>query len=359
MKTPLFPLDRDHLRSHLGSMPQLCGIKRCRLEDGRADGVEILEVVTGSGLDFTVLPGRCMDVAWVRYRGVPVSFMSKAEVAAGAYAQEADLEWLRDFHGGMLTTCGFLNLGGDCRVPHPIYADQHHCVHGRLAHIPASQVGYTCRWEGERYVMEMTGLVRHSAFEAENLTLRRTIRAVLGEKKIHIHDDIENEGFEKQPFMLLYHMNFGYPLLSAASRLLIDAADVTPASDLAAGEMDLRARFAEPVTGYSERCYYYHPQDRGDGKATATLINDELKLGASITFDLGTLPCLTEWKKLEAGDYVLGVEPGSCFPLSRPETEKRGQLMYMQPGEQRSTDVVLELLDGEEEIARAEALHRR
>ena len=73
-------LDKAALLRHMGSVSQLGGLKRYTFAEGRAKGVEAVDVVTGTGFDFTVLPGRCMDLAWARYKGIPVSYMSKAEI---------------------------------------------------------------------------------------------------------------------------------------------------------------------------------------------------------------------------------------------------------------------------------------
>ena len=56
--------DKSVLRKRFGHMTQLCGLKRYRLSEGRADGVDAVDVRTGAGLNFTVLPGRGMDIAW-------------------------------------------------------------------------------------------------------------------------------------------------------------------------------------------------------------------------------------------------------------------------------------------------------
>ena len=202
-------LDKAALLRHMGSVSQLGGLKRYTFAEGRAKGVEAVDVVTGTGFDFTVLPGRCMDLAWARYKGVPVSYMSKAEITDASYLEQQGMEWLRSFHAGMLTTCGFSNVGGPCQDGRRIFGLQSFGLHGRLTHIPANEVCCKGEWIDGRYVMTVQGLMRQSAVHGENLTLRRTITAVLGEPKLHIHDVIENEGHTAEPFMLLYHKNLG------------------------------------------------------------------------------------------------------------------------------------------------------
>ena len=54
----------------------------------------------------------------------------------------------------------------------------------------------------------------------ENLVLTRRIEAQLGGRAIAILDRVENRGFRPTPHMLLYHFNFGWPLLDQGSRFL-------------------------------------------------------------------------------------------------------------------------------------------
>ena len=163
--------DKASLLRHMGSVSQLGGLKRYTFAEGRAKGVEAVDVVTGTGFDFTVLPGRCMDLAWARYKGVPVSYMSKAEITDASYLEQQGMEWLRSFHAGMLTTCGFSNVGGPCRDGRRIFGLQSFGLHGRLTHIPANEVCCKGEWSDGRYVMTVQGLMRQSAVHGENLTL--------------------------------------------------------------------------------------------------------------------------------------------------------------------------------------------
>ncbi len=54
----------------------------------------------------------------------------------------------------------------------------------------------------------------------ENITLTRQIKTRLGWKGFTIYDVIENHGFEPQPLMMLYHFNFGFPLLGPGAEVV-------------------------------------------------------------------------------------------------------------------------------------------
>jgi hypothetical protein len=55
----------------------------------------------------------------------------------------------------------------------------------------------------------------------ENLVLTRRIEAALGGATIGVTDRVENRGFRPTPHMLLYHYNFGFPLLDEGAELLL------------------------------------------------------------------------------------------------------------------------------------------
>ena len=61
----------------MGRVSQVAGMRRYRLEEGRADGMNAVEVRTGGGLDFTVYPSRAMDIGQATFRGVPLAWISQ------------------------------------------------------------------------------------------------------------------------------------------------------------------------------------------------------------------------------------------------------------------------------------------
>ena len=202
--------------------------------------------------------------------------------------------------------------------------------------------------------MTVEGVMRQSAVHAENMILRRKITSVLGEKKIHIHDEVENEGQVAEPFMILYHMNFGYPLLDTGSRLLTSSKKIEPANAVAAAELDVCKNFQKPMLQQDERCYFHDFYTDEVGNTEVALVNEELELGVALRFNTKQLPCFTEWKMMAAGEYVLGLEPGNTTPMGRINAREAGVLRYLQPGEVTHIDLELEVLDGIDEICAAE-----
>jgi len=101
--------------------------------------------------------------------------------------------------------------------------------------------------------MQIKGIVRQAAVFGENLQLTRSIQTALGKNHIQIHDHIENLGLEATPFMILYHFNRGFPLLSQTSALISPAKIVIPRDATAAEGKKNYGRFQPPTNGYKKR----------------------------------------------------------------------------------------------------------
>jgi O-antigen/teichoic acid export membrane protein len=77
--------------------------------------------------------------------------------------------------GGLFFTCGLQNICGPCETDGVEYP-----MHGRLRTTPAEHLCSDAYWDGEDYVLEVSGEMRESHLFGANLVLRRKIRSVYG-----------------------------------------------------------------------------------------------------------------------------------------------------------------------------------
>ena len=159
----------------------------------------------------------------------------------------------------------------------------------------------------------------------------------MGDNRIHIHDEVENEGYAPSPLMLLYHINLGYPLLSEDTVLETNCTDLWAESDGAIAGMDRATAFEAPTPAYEEQVFFR----KAPASATARVTNPQLGMSVSLAFSGDQLPYFTEWKQMGEQDYVLGVEPGTFIPLGRKTARERGELLTITPGERKRFDVVI------------------
>lgn len=321
---------KTELKKRIGDMSQIASATKFEYTDGKAKGTAAVEVKNGSGLRFVVLTDRGMDIAYAEINGVPLSFVSKTGVVGSEHYDEKD--FLRSFTGGLLTTCGLTYMGAPC-VDEGVSLG----AHGRISNIPANDVCIKQEWVGEDYVISVSGKVRESAMFGENIVMTRTITTKLGVNKIHIHDEIENCGFESTPFMVLYHMNFGFPLVSEDTVLETNCENCRPRDEDAAVGVGKECEFSAPIHNYKEQVFYRDSV----ADSYARLINKKLGLSLQINFNGAELPYLVEWKQMGEQDYVLGLEPATYPPDGRAKARERGELVFIEPQEIKAHDIIL------------------
>ncbi len=174
---------RAELLSYVGDPQQCAGARSCILSDGKADGVRAVEVDTGSGFRFTVLPGRGMDIPYAFFKEKAIGFVSGTGMTAPGYYDEAGLEWRRTFYAGLLTTCGIANAGSPS-----VDRGKPFGLHGRLANAGAENVSVDQDWDGDEYVIQLKGTMREVEAMVENLTLTRRIETRMGAKGFRLRD---------------------------------------------------------------------------------------------------------------------------------------------------------------------------
>jgi hypothetical protein len=342
------PMRRSEILRRVGDISQVCDARRMQYTEGKADGVQSVAIKTGSGLEFTVLPSRGLDIPHASFRGIPLCWVSPSGIASPAFFRAEGYEWLRNFFGGLLTTCGMTYNSHPCEDE-----GEQLGLHGRVSNIPAEDVNVMKEWRGDDYFMEISGRIRETKTFGDNLVMNRRISTSLGARSIHIHDRIENTGFHPSPLMMLYHINIGWPVVSEHARLVAPSEGMVPGDDRARNESDQWTSFLTPQPDYEERVYFHRMRPDGEGNVLAGIVNDHLNLGVYLRYPLREFPWLVEWKMMGEGVYAVGVEPGNITG-NRAQMRKEGTLEFIRPGAERSFSLEIGVLDGEAEIARFE-----
>ena len=341
-------LTPEELAERVGRIEQVAGARPFVFDEGPARGMRGIDVWTGSGLAFTVLPDRCLDIGSARLAGRPFAWESSTGPVAPERFDPEGFRWLRSFHGGLLTTCGLRHFGA------PDTEDgQRWGLHGRASHLSAERVAVECAWHGDQYLIRISGQVREAEVFRPTLVLERTITTALGSRTIQVADRITNAGYARSAAMLLYHVNLGWPLVSPSSRLLVDVESVSPVTDHAAAAQDRHCEFQPPTEGFEEQVYQIVPKAGADGLARAAIVNPDLGGGfaVSVTWTLETLPQMAEWKMMGQGTYVVGVEPMNCPFPPREALRQRGAMPELDAGESFDTAVTIGVHLGAEELA--------
>lgn len=320
---------------YLGRQEQVCGVESYRLEGGKGDGLRLVHVRNGQGLEFTVCPDRCSDIYRLTFLGRNMSYFSPCGYVAPAYYDDRDVNFLKSFTAGFLTTCGLTTVGTPSTENGEYFP-----MHGTINGTPAEY--FTWRQNDDEIILEAE--VRDARVFGRKLRLLRQIVCSKRENAFTIRDTVENFGEHEESIMILYHMNMGYPLLSEKSELYIPSKAVTPRSEKAAQNIDTHLQMLPPQPHYEEECFFH----QFDGEGKAMIYNPDIDLGLGITFDAAVLDHLCQWKMMGKQDYVLGLEPANCTPDGRVAMKEQGKRKTLKPGESQTYEVQVRLYDGKD-----------
>lgn len=305
---------------YIGRDSQLYGVEEHRLVGGRGDGMRLFELTTGGGLSMTLAADRCLDVYRLSFRGVNLGYFSASGYVHPAYFDKAKDGFLDSFTGGFLTTCGLTHMGASS-----MDGEEALGLHGPIGGTPAEDVA--------AYVENGEIVVRGTVYQArqfsDKLRLDRVIKAPVGGSAFTITDTVTNFGDRQSPLMVLYHMNFGYPLLDEHALIRVNSTKVVARNARAAEGLNTWNRALAPTPGFEEQCYFHF----FDGEARARVENQKLGIAAELSFDAGVLSQMTQWKMMGVRDYVMGLEPGTNDPDGRAAARAAGTLRTLAPGE--------------------------
>jgi hypothetical protein len=338
---------RSDLLRRIGNINQIGGTRHYELTEGSTRGVRVIDADTGSGFNFSVIPDRGMDISQASYKGINLVYQTPNGEVNPAFYDAKGSEWLRVFFAGLVTTCGLTYFG-----PPGIDEGITLGLHGRHSSIPAKKVCDLSRWEFDEYVIEITGSIEDSILFGDKLNMRRSIKTNIGAKSVKIHDIIENCGPMPSPLTILYHINAGFPLIDEGSRLISSSREVDPYDASTGSQTAQDDDFTGPIAGFTEQNYLHKMAGDEEGYAYAAVINRQLMggIGLFVRFKTDTLPYLSEWKMMGEGDYVLGIEPCNVRCENRGLLREKGMLPFLQPREQRETELEIGVLDGLDEI---------
>lgn len=331
---------KPELYSRSVNMDQLAAIDEVELRDGRARGMKVYRIRSQNGLQFDIHAGRALDIGALSYKGMNLSLLTRNGVCTPENIFPANGEFDRYFGGGMMLTCGLKNAG-------PNYTDeagQFQPLHGRIGTQPPEQTWKRAYFEGDEYILQAGSVSRDATIEGHNLSLTRNIRTTLSRARIDIHDTVENLDYRPTDYLLLYHINFGFPFLSEALTLHFPPArtQAEPRSDAAQAHLAEWATLTPPEDGIEENVFFHFPVPNEDGTTEITLENPVLGIGVKLGYETARLPYLVQWKCMRSGEYALGIEPANNLISSLPSERAAGRGAVLAPFEKHEIRLWLE-----------------
>lgn len=343
-------MKRDRLRNH---GPRV-------LDELTLRGFEAL-VLENSLLRVTVLPEKGSDIVELRYKPLDLDVLWRAP--AGFWTLE------RLYPADFTSRASFIDYypGGWQEIvpnggPGAVYRGAPFDEHGEVALLP---------WRWSVVMDEPAGVavklvartLRVPLLVEKTLTLRDS--AVLA-----IKETVTNTGAEAVEYMWGHHPALGAPFLDQScvidvppcsghahpverfptQRLPPDRAFDWPLVESTAGEAVDLSRVQPPGSGTADLVYLTELSE-----AWWAVTNQRLGLSFGMAWTRETFPHLWYWHDANgtagypwySGAYVLALEPWSSFPsMGLAEAVARGTNLVLQPGEQRSAELVAAFATG-------------
>jgi galactose mutarotase-like enzyme len=335
MKIRLDPKTIDSVPSLCDPLPVAAGDFRLghfQLTNGRQKGCELIVADCGRAC-IAVCPTRGMSIWKAQLDGVDCQWNSPVDGPVHpswvATNEPSGLGWLDGFDE-LLVRCGLRSFG-------PPEFDQSgkllHPLHGRVANLPAQNV--SVQLNEDQSELSITGEVVEARFLMYHLRLAVEYRLRIGEPTIGVHDRVTNHSGLPTSMQLLYHINFGSPILDGGAKLHLAAPQIVARDARAVHDLSDWSSYKAPEIGYAEQVYFSQPHTDSNGWAQALLVSPDADFGAAVRYQTATLPYFTQWKNTvdRADGYVTGLEPGTGLPNAQSFERQHNRLVHLAAGQ--------------------------
>lgn len=340
------------LKGKVANRAQIGGIEISTLDNGPAKGSRIAWIDTGAGLRYKVLLDRGMDIGEAFYLQHSLAWISHSGVVKPEPMSDRGIDWLRTFGGGLLTTCGLSHTGGPEEDSHGSRG-----LHGRISNTPAEiiQIDQPDPQLG-KMEFSITGVMLETQVFGPHLQLKRKISGALGNPHLRIEDTVINRGNTVAPHMLLYHVNFGWPLIDEGTDLIWSgnwtSRDEDPNNRIFNASNNFK-KCPAPMPAHSasgEDVAFIDPSTDSEGKYTAGVYNSSLSFGLSMEVVKSQLPWLINWQHWGENEYVVALEPGTNPPIGQAKAREEGVLIQLEPGESKEYRLDFQIVTSEEDV---------
>lgn len=338
-----------HLEIRGGELPGMeqAGIIKRTWSGGLSEGVVTVEINNGK-LQIDVLPTRGMGV----WRVLPLGDAElntvgwRSPVRGPVHPAFVDLGepsgvgWLDGFDE-LLCRCGLESNGApdfDAQTGRLTYP-----LHGRIANKPAHEVELSV--DSNKREISLRGVVEETRFHFLKLRMTTTITTKLGSSSFSIRDEIENFSAGPAIMQLLFHVNFGLPLLDAGSHVVAPVKTLVPRNARAASGLKTWDSYAAPEPDFEEMVYFFELNAGSGGQTRVLLKNAHATRGVSLLFNKQQLPFFTLWKNTTGAPdgYVTGIEPGTNFPNPRTFETAKNRVVKLAGGQKQVFDLTMDV----------------
>lgn len=336
-------INNQNWKDKLSHYSQLGGIETSVLDNGTERGNRIAWINTGTGLRYKVVIDRGMDIGDAFYNAHSLAWINRTGIRTPQPFSHKGIDWLKTFGGGLLTTCGLAHTGGPETDE---YGERG--LHGDISNISAEivQIQQPDPALG-KLDMSITGVIRETRIFGHSFELTRTISGRIGEAVIKIKDEIVNRGNQPAPHMILYHFNFGWPLVDEGADILWkgkwhprngpeNASIFKPGNAFQKCSAPIKEH-----NGTGEEVGVVDIDADAQGNSLCGLYNQRLGFAVTLGFKKQQLPWFINWQHWGQGEYVTGLEPANIPPIGQAAARKQNTLEFIEPGQSKVYELEL------------------
>ncbi len=322
-------------------------LRKKTLHGGKQEGSTIIEITAGD-LYVSILPTRGMSLYKASYKGVDLGWDSPVdEIIHPSFIhldERGGAGWLDGFNE-LMTRCGFEWSGHPCSEDGRLYS-----LHGRAANTPASKVSVSIEKEAPHRIV-IKGLLKEKTFKFSDLEIWTTLTITPGEAGFVLTDELTNCSDYERTYQIIYHTNFGRPLLEQGARFVAPVKRVAPFNERAKQGLSTWQTYLGPTPGFDEEVFACELFDNAD-RTSVALHNAAGELGVALHYDTRELPSFTLWKNTdtERQGYVTGMEPGSNYPYAYTIEKAHGRLNSLGAGQSRSFTIGFQFMTSKPEV---------
>jgi galactose mutarotase-like enzyme len=328
--------------AEVGGAAKGYSITKRTLRGGLREGVDVIEVDNGA-FRFVVIPTRGMGL-WNALAGsIRLGWNSPVKgpvhPAFVHFDEASGIGWLDGFDE-LLVRCGLESNGAPEFKPD---GSVRYGLHGKIANVPAHRVEISA--DGATGELTVTGVVDEARLFGNKLRLTSTISTRVGQPGLTVYDVVTNISAEPSELELLYHINFGVPLVSPGAKIVVPVGKMAPRDAAGVGNLGEWDTYGPETPGAPEAVFFFDLAADAAGRTQALLHNAAADQGVSLKFNKRQLPWFTLWKNRQAtiDGYVTGLEPATNFPNRKSFEKEKGRVIILAPGESRTFEVTMEV----------------
>ncbi len=318
------------------------------LHGGKQEGSTLI-TIESKDLQVSLIPTRGMNIYEIKSGDVRYGWKSPVdEIVNPAFMNlemRKGLGWLDGFNE-MMVRCGYEWTGHPGEVDGKLLS-----LHGRAGNTPASKVVVSID-ETAPYAIHVKGLVKENTFKLSALETWTQLTVVPGEKSVKIHDELTNNSDYDREYQIIYHSNFGSPILEEGAKFVAPVREISPFNNYAKKGLKDWQTYLAPTRNFDEMVFNLVPYADKDGKTTTMLHNKAANKGIAVSYDTKQLPVLTLWKNTDTlkQGYVTGIEPGTSYAYPRQFEKEQGRVKTLSPSARQAFDLEYRVMTTADEV---------